>query len=171
MSEDEQVPVSTGIKLISLLLMVGGVVGGGLTFWLEMNSVSSGQIRFFSPAAGVLGAFIVLFGWAAWTGRNLWLGKRSALTQAKILFGIQVPLFQVPGFAYEFHTGLTVPIKIAGGLHFSVGFNFGSSFSFYISSQTQDFAFGLNLVALFVIVYLVRISRPLTPAQDKFGLI
>jgi hypothetical protein len=167
----EQVPASTGLKFVSLLLMIGGVVGICITFWLETNFVTNGQIGLFSPTTGIFGSFIVLFGWAAWTGRELWQRKKQALTMAKVLFALQIPLFQIPGFAYEFHVGLTVPIRIASGGHIGSGFNLGSSFSFYISSQVRGFAIGVNLAALLVFIYLMRISLAPAAPQDKFGLI
>jgi hypothetical protein len=171
MSSDDRIKVSLGLKLVSLLLIVGGVVGIGLTLWLDLNFVNSGQISLFSPTIAITGAFIVLFGWAAWTGRELWTGNRRALTWAKILFGIQIPLIQLPGFSYEFHTGFTLPIRIITGPRLNFGFNFGSSFTFYISPQIQDVAVGINLVALIVLIYLERVTHPPAPAGDKFGLL
>jgi hypothetical protein len=167
MNADERFPVSRGMKLVSLLLAIGGLVGVAITFWLYMNSITNDQIRLFSPTTGIFGAFMVLFGWAAWTGRELWLRKKQALTMAKVLFGLQIPFIQIPGFAYEFHTGFTVPIRIASGMHVGAGFQFGSSFTFYLSSQIRNFGIGANLAALLIFVYLMRISRPPVP-QDKF---
>src|SRR5579859_1814100 len=132
MNGEERVPVSIGMKLVSLLLMVGGVLGIGLTAWLDSNLVSSGQVALFSPSVAITGYFIVVFGWAAWTGRNLSIGYRRAVRQAQILFALQSPLFRVPGFVYEFHTGFTASIGIANGAAFNFSFHLGSSANFYL---------------------------------------
>lgn len=162
MNGRERVPVSIGMKLVALLLMIGGVLGVGLTFWLDLSLVSSGRAGVLSPAIAMTGAFIVLFGWAAWVGRELWVGERRAVRMAGILFAIQVPLLRVPGLIYEWHTGFTVPITVGSGGRFGAGFNLGSSFSFYVLPRIQDFSVGVNLVAVLVLVFLIRKSRELS---------
>lgn len=84
---------------------------------------------------------------------------------------MQIPVFTIPGISYEFHTGFTLLIMILRGLRLNFNFNLGSSFSFYISSEVHGVAIGVNLFALFVLIYLIRISRPPVPVPDKFGLI
>lgn len=171
MNSSDRIPVSTGMKLVALLLMVGGVVGIGVGVWLDIKLLMSSQISAFSVTTAIIGVFILLYGWAVWTGIDLWKGRRRALTFAQILFGMQIPVLTIPGFSYEFHTGLTVLITILSGLRLNFNFNIGSSFSFYISSQVHGVAIGINLVALLVLIYLIRISRPPAPVPDKFGLI
>jgi len=51
------------------------------------------------------------------------------------------------------------------GGEFNGGFEFGSGFNFYISSDVQGFALGVNLVALFMLIYLIRVAREL--ADEK----
>ena len=164
MNGRERVPVSIGMKLVALLLMIGGVLGVGLTFWLDLSLVSSGRAGVLSPAIAMTGAFIVLFGWAAWVGRELWIGERRALRMAGILFALQLPVLRIPGLIYEWHTGFTVPITVSSGARFGAGLNLGSSFSFYISPQIQDFYVGVNLVAVLVLVFLIRKSREVSAA-------
>lgn len=171
MSSNDRVPVSMGMKLVALLLMVGGVVGIGVGVWLDIRWLTNSQASLFSASTAIVGVFILLYGWAVWTGLDLWKGRRRALKFAQILFVMQIPVFTIPGISYEFHTGFTLLIMILRGLRLNFNFNLGSSFSFYISSEVHGVAIGVNLFALFVLIYLIRISRPPVPVPDKFGLI
>jgi hypothetical protein len=171
MSGDNRVPVTGGMKFVSLLLIIGGIVGIGVAVWIDVELMTNGQIKLFSPSTAIGGAFIVLFGWAVWTGRDLWRGRRQAITFATILFALQIPAFQIPGFSYEFHTAFTFVVSILSGPRFNLNFNLGSSFTFFISPQIQDVNIGVNLAALFVLIYLMRIRRSPVPVTDNFGLI
>jgi hypothetical protein len=157
MNGQERIPVSPGMKLTSLLLVIGGVWGIGIACWIDIGLVNSGRI--FSQSMAIAGAFIVLSGWAAWTGRDMWLGYRRALPMAQILFALQIPLLRIPGFFYEFHTGVMWSILIMSGPRFTLGSNLGSSFNFYISPETEYIAIGINLFAVFMLIYLMRLSR------------
>lgn len=164
MNSSDSVPISTSMRLVALLLIVGGVVGIGVGVWLDIRLLTNSRISLFSGTTAIIGVFILLYGWAVWTGLDLWKGRRRALKFAQILFAMQIPLLTVPGFSYEFHIGLTVLIAILSGPHLNLNFNLGSSFAFYISSQVHGVVIGINLVALVVLVYLIRKSREISIA-------
>jgi uncharacterized SAM-binding protein YcdF (DUF218 family) len=161
MNSKDRFAVTKGMRIVALLLILGGALGVGLTVWLDVNLLMSSQIRILSSAVAIAGVFILLFGWCVWTGVDLWRGRRLALKFAMILFAIQIPVIIVPGFSYQLHTGLMLSIGILAGGQFNAGFQFGSAFNFYISSDVQGFAIGVNLVALFVLIYLIRVWREL----------
>ena len=165
MKGDDKFAVTKPMRVVALLLMLGGAIGVGLTIWLDVNLLMSSQIRIFSSTTAIAGVFILIFGWCVWTGVDLWRGRRQALKLAMILFAMQIPMIMVPGFSYALHVGLLVRLAMLGGGEFDGGFEFGSGFNFYISSNVQGFAIGVNLVALFVLIYLIRVAREL--ADEK----
>lgn len=156
--------VTSGIRVISVLLIVGGIVGIVVVLVMDTRLLTSGRLLspgvvidgIFNLAVG--GAFIVLLGWAIWTGIELWRGRRRALTWAIILFAMQVPSLTIPRFSYEFYTGIVMQVLVgSSGANFA--FNFGSSFDFHILGSFTGFVFGLNLAAIAILIYLVRARK------------
>lgn len=171
MNDSGSISESKGTKAISLLLILGGALGVALAVAFDVGLLTNSGTSFFSPSVAITGAFIVIYGWCIWTGVDLWRGRRQALTWARILFAIQVPSIMVPGFSYEFHTGFMLRIVAGGGLRFGFNFHLGSAFTFYFSPSIHGMALGVNIVAVIVLIYLVRASRPARTQPDKFGLI
>jgi hypothetical protein len=164
MNSNDKVPVSTGMKFVALLLIVGGVVGIGVCVWIDLKLLLNFRASPFTLTTAKMGVFILLYGWAVWTGRDLWRGRRQALRFAQILFAMQIPLLSVPGFSYEFHTGLSVLASVLDGPHLHFGFQLGSSFTFLFLPLVQHVVIGVNIVALTVSVYLIQKSRKLLAA-------
>jgi len=161
MKGDDKFAVTKPMRIVALLLILGGALGVGLTIWLDVNLLMSSQIRIFSLATAIAGVFILIFGWCVWTGVDLWRGRRQALKFAMILFAMQIPVILLPGFSYHLHTGLMVLIAIVAGGQVSADFQFGSSFNFFISPEVHGLTIGVNLVALFMLIYLIRVAREL----------
>jgi ABC-type xylose transport system permease subunit len=84
----------TGVKLIALLLIIGGILGAAVGFWSELQFLRQVPARL----TALKGLFVMLFGWCAWTGFDLWKDKPKAFTSAKIIFLAQIVNFTVPGF-------------------------------------------------------------------------
>jgi len=162
---------SKGMKAISLLLMLGGVLGVGIAIVIDARYLMSPGAKFFSPSVAIAGVFILLFGWAVWTGIDLWRGRSHALTWARILFAIQIPTIIVPGFSYEFHVGFIARLMVSSAVRINFGFNLGSSFNFYVASSIQQFAVGINVFAVAVLIYLMHAERPAAVKSDNLGLI
>jgi uncharacterized membrane protein len=164
---NESIRDSKAMKAVSLLLIIGGVVGIIVALITEVRFLSIPGAPFFSPSVAIVGVFNLIYGWGIWTGVDLWRGKNQALLWARILFAMQILAITVPGFTYEFHTGFIIQVLFRGAeIHF--GFNLGSSFAFYISQSIEGFALGINVFAVGVFVYLLGAGRP---KPNNFGLI
>jgi hypothetical protein len=111
-----------------------------------------------------MGVFVVIFGLSTWTGIDLWRGKERAYKWAKILFAAQIPQVSLPGFAYHFYSALVLFLAYSRQTDSKLGLNFelGSSIALWFSPQTEDLAFGVNLVALTALILLIKAK----PASD-----
>jgi hypothetical protein len=76
---NENIRDSKAMKAVSLLLIIGGVVGIVIAIALEGRFLSIPGAPFFSPSIAILGAFNLIYGWSIWTGVDLWRGKSQAL--------------------------------------------------------------------------------------------
>ena len=169
MNGADRVAVTTGMKLVSLLLIVGGVTGAAFGWWAELQIFHQGNI-----AVTVLyGLFVLLFAWSAWTGFELWKGKRQAVKMAQLILAAQIPNFTIPGFSFDgFYTGLRVYFMISERPpNLRWGFNLQSALHFAVSPEIDYWLFGINLLALAAFVHLIRVGRPAAPETDRFGLI
>ena len=169
MNGTDRFAVTKGMKLISLLLIVGGVTGATFGWWAELQVLRQGTI-----AATVLyGLFVLLFAWSAWTGFELWKGKPQAVRMAQLILAAQIPNFTIPGFSFDgFYTGLRVYFMISERPPIlRLGFNLQSALYFVVSPEIDYWLFGINLLALVAFVHLIRVGRPAVPETDRFGLI
>lgn len=164
---NESIRDAKAMKVISLLLILGGVVGIIVGLMEDVRFLSTPGTSFFSPSVAIFGVFILIYGWAVWSGVDLWRGKSQALLWARILFAMQIFTITVPGFTYEFHTGFIIQVLFRSAqIHF--GFNLGSSFAFYISQSIEGFALGINVFAVGMFVYLMGAGHP---KPNNFGLL
>jgi hypothetical protein len=169
LSEPAKTKPGIGVKLVALLLIPGSILGVGFGLWSEFNTL--GQIPI--PLTALQGVFVLLFGWCAWTGFELWQGKPRAFTNAKIIFLAQILNFTVPGFSFDgFYTGLRIWLSVserAPNLRF--GFNFQAMIHFAVSPQIDYWLFGINFIGVIAFFYLRSASRPARPKADRFGLL
>jgi hypothetical protein len=158
-----------GIKLIASLLMFGGIFGAIVGLYQELQVLTTFGLRL----AALTGLFVLLFGWSAWVGFELWHGEPWAFKWAKVIFAAQIPNFAVHGFAFDgFYTGLRAFFMVSEKpptLRF--GFNLSSSIHFLISQQVDYWLFGINLLAVVALFHLMHATAEKEPARDKFGLI
>ncbi len=158
-----------GVKLIALLLIVGGGTGAAFTLVAESRILFKAGIQL----AALYGLFVFIFGWSAWTGYGLWKGEAWALRNAKFIFAAQIPIFAVPGFSFDgFSTGLRVYFILRGQLPvFRFGLDISPTLQFAVSQEVGYWAVGINLLAIVAFVHLIHASRPAEVKQDRFGLI
>ncbi len=146
-------------KLVSLLLMGGGIAGLVIALWTELQLLEK-QFSANRGAAAMMGAFAFVFGLCIWTGVELWRGKPWAFRWAQILLVAQIPTISFSGFTYLFYTGFTLYLSLSTLPNVLVGFQFqlGSAIKTEILPVIEGFVFGLNLVAI-AALYLLGKSR------------
>jgi hypothetical protein len=142
------------MKLISLLLILGGAAGAGLAFWTEGRVTSSSDLAFTALAVSI-------FAWSVWVGFDLWQGKPRGFTGAKVLFALQIPSFAFHGFSYQFYVGsiLALTFRQAAESKLGLEFELGSALKVQFSSEMENLFLGVNLLAIFLLIYLSRSSR------------
>jgi hypothetical protein len=151
---------SNQIKVVSLLLSVGGALGVLISLVTEAtNFLRSGMHP--SAMTALMGLFAVIFGWSVWTGVELWRGKPQALRSAKILFAAQIPQVTLPVFAYHFYTGFILALAYTQDTATRTGFEFqiGSSIGFTIPGEVGHLVLGVNVVAIVALICLMRLVQ------------
>jgi hypothetical protein len=144
---------SAGDRLLALMLMLGGVVGIGLSVFMGVKYL---QVHWLYSI--LVAAFLLLFAWSALAGFRLWRGERRGWKWATILFAMQIPILTVPGLSYEYYTGMS--FKVAGGhVDKPVTFALGSNANFYLDTRITDLVYGVNLFALAATCYLITRRR------------
>lgn len=137
-----------GVRFLSLLLIVGGVLGIGIVLWMAYQFLQQHWVYIFLVAA-----FMAVFVWTTITGVRLWHGDPRGWKWALILFIAQIPVLTVPGFSYEFYVGLAIKV-VAENAGLSFPLNFGTSINLYLDTGITDLVFGINLFAVAVAIYL-----------------
>ncbi len=139
---------SAGMKLISLLLSIGGAVGVAVSLWALSHVASSKQ-----AVLAVL--YACIFGWAMWTGVDLWRNKPRAYKWALILLAFQIPNISIPAFAYQFYTGLSFLVSFTPPANVGFELHLASLISFQSSPSVQDVIVGINVVAITALIWLL----------------
>jgi hypothetical protein len=143
-----------GARVVASFLLAGGLLGlvgsaPGLYHSVQLRQVAAG-------ISGILS--IGLFAWCISTGISVWRIEASGLKRAKLLFAIQVPVFTVERFSYEFSTFFSLRVMI-GNTTRRIGANIGSSSNLNLLPHPSGLLFGINIVAVLVLLYLIRASR------------
>ncbi|HET6841419.1 MAG TPA: hypothetical protein VFK06_06990 [Candidatus Angelobacter sp.] len=151
------------VKLIALLLAIGGIAGVVICGWTCIKLAFYQSQPIFSLAICLLVVFAIIFALCIWTGVDLWRGRPRALNWARVLFALQIPAITIPGFAYQFYTGMLLLAYWNNGEgKLGADFELASSFTFTISSRIEDSIFGVNLIALAALICLLCVSSKTT---------
>src|SRR6476646_3998786 len=95
-------------RLISSFLVVGGLLGFVGTYVLVVHAIRQYQdVQVMSTIVSV-----VLFAASIFSGIELWRGNSRGFRFAGILFALQIPVFTVARFTYEFSAFFSVRIMI-----------------------------------------------------------
>lgn len=138
-----------GIRILAALLLIGGVIGIAITLYMGYGMLKQHWIY-----GLVFALFALLFAYSTFIGFRLWQGHPLGRKRAMLLFATQVPVFTLPGVTYEWYTGLA--FKIMGGhVEKRTVLGLGSSINFYLDTRITDFAYGVNVVALVALLFLV----------------
>ena len=150
----EQLRPFRGLRLLALLLAVGGCIGIFLFILLAFQSALQNWQILILITIGV-GVFAL----STIVGVRLWRGSAAAVTWAKVLFALQIPIFKVDGLNYEYFTGIAAMLLHGpGGTNLS--FRLGATLSMEFVPDSQGFIVGANLIAAAALVLLFVWARP-----------
>jgi hypothetical protein len=142
-----------GTRIIAFFLVAGGQLG--ILGSVQMGFHFAQQHQSLRVIFAIIGT--ALFAWGILTGVALWRATPRGFKWAKIMVALQVPVFSVARFSYEFSTLFSFRVMIGNTTH-HIGGNIGSSSNLYLSPQSLGFIFGINIVAAVVLLYLIRTS-------------
>lgn len=142
-----------GVRFFALLLIIGGVLGIGLGIYMGYTFVQQHWIYLLLALA-----FVVLFAWSALTGVRLWRDQPRGWKWAKILYAAQIPVLTVPGFDYEYYTGIAVKLMGGEAEHF-FKLGLGASATLYLDTGVTGLVYGVNVFALMALIFLLTRSR------------
>lgn len=150
-----------GSKFLALLLTLGGVLGMGLSVYLGYTFVQRHWVYVVLAVA-----FLSLFVWTTLTGIRLWRNDSRGWKWGKILFAAQIPVLTVPGFSYEYYSGIA--IKVLGGrVDSNYSMELGANANLYLDTRITDLVYGINLFAIGALIYLMAKSKPdIAPDPD-----
>ena len=146
--------VKYGARIIAVFLVAGGLLG--ILSLVMMHFHLAQQHQSLPVISSVVS--VALFAWGILTGIALWRATPHGFKWATILFALQVPVFHVARVTYEFSTGFSFRVMV-GNTNRYIGGDIGSSLNFDVSPQSLGFMFGINIVAVIALVYLIRASR------------
>jgi hypothetical protein len=149
-----------GARIIAFFLLAGGllgILGSALTVYHSVQ-----QQRLLAGVSGMLST--VLFAWCIVAGVALWRTTPNGFKWAKLLFAMQVPVFSIARFSYEFSTFFSFRLMIGNAAR-HIGGDIGSSSNLNLLPQSLGFLFGINIFAVLILLYLIRPSRVLN-ARD-----
>jgi hypothetical protein len=149
-----------GARIIAFFLLAGGLLGMLGSAMTAYHSVQ--QHRALAGVSGMLST--ALFAWCIPSGAALWRTTPKGFKWAKLLFAMQVPVFSIARFSYEFSTFFSFRLMI-GNTTRHIGGDIGSSSNLNLLPQSLGFLFGINIAAVLILLYLIRSSRALN-ARD-----
>jgi hypothetical protein len=143
-----------GARIIAVFLVVGGLLG--ILSLVMMHFHLAQQHQSLPVISSVIS--VALFARGILTGVALWRATPRGFKWAKILFALQVPVFHVARLTYEFSTCFSFRVMI-GNTNRYVGGDIGSSLNLDVSPKSLGSMFGINMVAVVALLYLIRASR------------
>ncbi len=146
-------------KLIAAFEIIGGVIGIVMgvmpLFKLEGVQGPTGEVvAYFAICLG----FALLYALSLYAGIELWKEKRVGYKLSIFSQALQVPMFASSYVIYNFFSAISLSVLISE-LGPSIKFLIGNSFSLGFVRPDVPFAFGINLVALAILIYLVHSLR------------
>lgn len=144
-------------RVIAGLLVLGGLSGLAMAGSLAYDAVQTHWI--YLTIAAAFGAVFVA---STLAGVRLWRGDPRGWRWARILFAAQVPVFTVPGATWEFYTGVGLPLA-GGAFEENLTLRLGGGLTAYLDTRITAVAYGVNLVAVLVLAYLLRVRVPAAP--------
>lgn len=135
-----------GTQFVAALQIAGGLSG------IVMALLTIGGQPMTMMMYLLLGPFVV----GTLSGIGLLRRTRMSLLVSRVLWAAQIPVFTGPFLTYSLALGLGL---IVGHLNGGILFNFpiGAEFNFHLFYEEFQFGLGLNLLAIPVLRYLLKI--------------
>jgi hypothetical protein len=157
-------PVSKSARALAALLIAGGVVGIGIALLVGFQ-LARANVAY----AGLMLLLLALFAWSALTGIRLWRGDPRGFKWAVILFAAQIPVVTLPGFTYEYFTGIAIKL-VGGDVESALSFGIGATANVFVGTEAAGVAVGVNLAAIAALALLLwrrpRAADALTSAAS-----
>lgn len=144
-----------GLKLIAVVLIGSGIILVGLFGWLLVEVAEA------APLQSLLYSWVLAVPvWSIWTGVGLWKAEPWAYKSATALFIAEMPVIAVPGFLYQFYTGMNlVVVHSTSDIKLMFHFDFGAAFKLQFAVGLQGYALGLNVIPILMLIYMKKIQR------------
>ena len=149
------------LKVLSYYQIAGGIIGLGLTIWLIISLISFQWLLLLLFLIALL-----LYTFSIYCGVILFKNIETGLRFSKINQVLQVIHFTALGYAFKYISG--VHLSIGLDLTESLEFQFNMSISgwqFTINDDDPSIIVSLNLVALFLIVFIDKIKLKIKKEQ------
>ena len=149
-------------RLLGALALGGGFLGVTIAFSLLI-----------SPGLVVLGRllvlpFIALYCWGSWCGLRLLEGDESSLKANRLFWMLQIPHLMSPIAGYLFASGALFYVTFRPtDLNVGAIVRLGSQFEYSILQADKPLTFGVNLLAVGVVLFLTRQVRR-EPSNNSF---
>ena len=143
----------TWLRILSILEMVGGIVGIAFVMW--WFSVMPFHLYSLVVAPIPIGIYILSFV----AGLLLWKGNRFGRTTSIIVQAIQIPKIFSPYiifmFSFGFDLWVQVMISNEGYLTYGIEFRFLAFNQLFLNAQNTPFGFGVSITALIFLILLL----------------
>jgi len=142
-------------KLVAAFEIIGGVIGVVMGVWplFKMDTTQGTPGEIAAYIAICLG-FAVLYAVCLYAGVELWKERRRGYTWSIFSQALQIPLLASTFVIYNFFSAISLSVLMSE-FGPSIKFLLGNSFSLGFMRPDVPFAFGINLVALFIMIYLI----------------
>ena len=146
----------TKLKVLAIYQVIGGILGLGLTGWIMGKEQMMSVFLFFIfliPTA--------LYSYSIYCGRLLLKKKDIGIRHSLINQFLQLISFAISGYAFQYVSGIYLSIGFSYTEIFNLKFDFGlaSVWQISIGTDTPTFLINLNLVALFLIVFINKVKK------------
>jgi len=154
MSNNPSSQIATGFKFLGFYQIIGGLIGLVLLLLLLGN-----QDVFSLWLTLLLLIAFSLYAYSIFCGILLLKKKASGLKHSTINQFLQLVSFAFLGYSYQFASGIIFSIGIDLTKSFDLKYYLGiSTWAMSINSDSQVISINLNLVALFLIIYISKLK-------------
>jgi hypothetical protein len=143
------------VRVAALAQAIGGVYGIGTYLYTYGPRLVGGKI----PTITSILVFIsiAMFAATVWAAWKYWKTEQDKNGLWRLSLVLQIPVFNLSGFLYEFYSGFTAPLGEAGK-NIAIKANLGSSLVLAWDPQNTTPFLMVNLAAIALLVLLSQIK-------------